>query len=109
VKTLVKEGAVGILKSFVAAVHFVSPLINELAEDSRYLKDLLRETKRSINKGNTYMIAKSVVIAERDRIVSNQQFAHDPPPITLAGTTHTLVCKPKITFLDPFVVMRGVL
>jgi pimeloyl-ACP methyl ester carboxylesterase len=109
VKKLVKEAAVGYLRPFVAGIFFVSPLINELAEGSKYLRTLLRETEQAIKKGQTGLIAKSVAIAERERIVVNQDFAQDPPPVTFAGTTHRLVCKPNANFLDPIDLLRGAL
>jgi hypothetical protein len=107
---LVLESRLGILSSFLSSiVRFSSPLIDELAPESLVLQALRQKTLDAINAGNSpYLIAKKVVFAAKERIVQNVSFLQDPAPLTFAGTTHFSVCKPKLTFLDPIEVLRGV-
>jgi hypothetical protein len=42
-----------------------------------------------------------VIIAEYEKIVRNLTFGDDPPPATIAGATHTSVCKPRMDFRKP--------
>ena len=49
-----------------------------------------------------HLIARKIIIAERERIVSNLPFcAHDPVPVPFRGKYHTTVNKPRPGFLDP--------
>jgi pimeloyl-ACP methyl ester carboxylesterase len=100
----------GFLRSFVTTFRFASPLLDELNPESPMLKALQQKTADAINAGNSqYLIAKKVVIAEQERIVTNLSFLQDPPPVTFSRTTHTSVCKPKDTFLDPIEILSEVL
>lgn len=102
---LIRENT-GILGRVTTAIRYDSPLIDELAPGSEALHDLQEKTINAINAGDgSYLIARQVVIAERERIVQNLTFAKDPPPRAFPGTTHGSVCKPRKTFLDPIDVL----
>ena len=108
---LALESRLGILSSVVSSfIRFSSPLIDELAPGSQELQALQQKTLAAINAGDSpYLIAKKVVFAAKERIVTNLPFPQDPAPITFAGTTHHSVCKPKDTFLDPIDVLSKAL
>jgi pimeloyl-ACP methyl ester carboxylesterase len=90
------------LKLFGSFVRFTSPLIDQLRSDSPHLKQLLDDTIAAIANGNnTHLIAKQVVIASRERIVSNSRFGNDPPAYAIPDTSHITVCKPRKDFLTP--------
>jgi hypothetical protein len=95
-------GAFSFLRLFGAGARFASPLIDQLKPGSADLKTLLDETTAALAGGaNTHLIARKVIIAERERIVKNASFASDPPAIAIPDTTHTTVCKPSSTFILP--------
>lgn len=81
---------------------FKSPLIEQLHPGSYTLNKLLEDTKR-ITEVNpqSCLIAKKVVIAELDNVVSNEPFGDDPLPFTIAGKNHKNVCKPNDDYLFP--------
>jgi pimeloyl-ACP methyl ester carboxylesterase len=97
----------GILSTLLRLIGFgakhASPLIDELQAGGKDLQDLLDETNAALATGNgAALIAKQVVIADRERIVVNRRFAQDPwPPATFAGTNHFTICKPTKAFLFP--------
>jgi pimeloyl-ACP methyl ester carboxylesterase len=100
-----------VLRFALGVAGFQSPLINELAPGSPDLTNLLNKTTQALAQGNSqYLIAQTVVCADRERIVKNLQFAQDPwPPLTFAGTTHSSVCKPSRVFVDPLDALSKVL
>jgi alpha-beta hydrolase superfamily lysophospholipase len=88
-------------------ISFNSPITEQLKPGSQTLKDLLEETNTATkNGGNPHLIAKKVVIAQYDKIVTNERFGNDPPPESIPDTTHTSVCKPKINFLQPISILE---
>ena len=107
---LVQEAAIGTFGILAAYWRFKSPLIDELKEGSALLQTLRERTVHAIQTGySPYLVAKQVVIAEKDRIVSNLPFPFDPPALTLPGTSHCSVCKPHINFLDPIDILSKAL
>jgi pimeloyl-ACP methyl ester carboxylesterase len=98
------------LRFFGAVARFESPLIDQLKPGSPELSALLQETKLACkNGGNSHLKARKVVIAEYERIVRNETFADDPPPVTIPDTEHTTVCKPRADFLRPFELLEEIL
>lgn len=96
------------VKYFQGFARFASPLIDQLAPDSDELKALLNETLSAcVNGRNGHLIARMVVIAEYEKIVTNQTFGNDPPGVAIPDTSHTSVCKPKTGFLDPLTLLEG--
>lgn len=83
-------------------VRFASPLIDQLRPDSAHLAQLRTLTSEALQApGNEHLIAKRVLIAQHERVVSNTTFCSDPEPTSIRGTTHSTVCKPRRDFLDP--------
>lgn len=91
----------GFLRLFSPVIRFQSPLIDALKRDSPTLTKLADDTRASIAAGNTHLIAAKVVLAHYERIVENEPFCDDPPPVSIPDTTHTSVCKPNPHFRDP--------
>ena len=99
--------AIPFLKWFAGPAQYLSPLINQLAPDSDELKSLLSETLLACAEGkNTHLIAKIVVLAEYEKVVTNQTFGNDPPGVAIPGASHTSVCKPRAAFLEPFALLE---
>jgi pimeloyl-ACP methyl ester carboxylesterase len=100
-----------ILRLLGIGAKYASPLINELAAGSQHLQELLSQTRTALAKGgNDYLKAKAVIVAERDRVVENLQFAQDPWPPSSVNADHISVCKPdRNTFLEPLALLSGVL
>jgi len=95
------------LKFFALAARFESPLIDALKRDSPELKTLLNDTMAARKKdANKHLRASKVVIAEYEKIVSNETFADDAAPVTIPNATHTTVCKPKPGFLTPLTLLE---
>jgi pimeloyl-ACP methyl ester carboxylesterase len=92
-----------ILRLMGLGAKHASPLIDELKEGGTDLQLLLDETNKALAAGGgSSLIARKVVIAERERIVVNRRFAQDPwPAATFAGTNHFSICKPTKDFLFP--------
>jgi pimeloyl-ACP methyl ester carboxylesterase len=82
-------------------MRFKSPLIDQLNKNSDELRALRQETARALKAGNcNYLVARRVIHAEYEKIVSNMKFCLVPPAIPFGGD-HFSICKPKGTFLDP--------
>jgi pimeloyl-ACP methyl ester carboxylesterase len=95
------------LHLFSTFARFESPLINQLTPGSTTLNALLAETKQACMGGaNPHLLAHTVVIAEYDRIVMNDSFGDDPPPITIPDTEHINVCKPRFDFRRPLELLE---
>lgn len=102
VADLALETASGLplLSFFVNAARFTSPLIDQLRPDSDELKALREETLAAA-PAHPHLVARSVFIAEYEKIVRNEPFALDPPPVAIAGTNHMDICKPHDGFRRP--------
>jgi pimeloyl-ACP methyl ester carboxylesterase len=95
------------LRFFGALARFDSPLIEQLKPGSTVLNTLLSETVQATRNGaNCHLVAYKVVIAEYEKIVQNEVFAGDPPPVTIPNTGHTTVCKPRSDFMRPFELLQ---
>ncbi|HMP72082.1 MAG TPA: hypothetical protein PKE55_02355 [Kiritimatiellia bacterium] len=93
---------------FSGAARIVSPLIDELnPEKSDLLAKLQQATLDLCSEGqNVHLIARKVVWAERENVVSNQDFGNDPLGHAIKGTTHTSVCKPNAGFRAPLACLE---
>ena len=75
---------------------FHSPLIDQLAPDSLYLKELQARVSAAVgNATSHYLLAKAVLIAQREHVVINLPFPGDPYPIAVPDSDHFSVCKPQ--------------
>jgi pimeloyl-ACP methyl ester carboxylesterase len=90
------------LQPFSVFARFKSPLIEQLGKGSPTLTKLLEDTtKLCAGNANQHLVAKKVVLATRENIVRNDNFGDDPSPVSIPGTTHTSVCKPRGDFAKP--------
>ena len=81
---------------------YSTPLIDQLRIDSRELRELYDHTIEATENGrNQHLNAVRVLIAQHEKVVVNTPFAHDPLPITIAGKSHTDLCKPSYAFPEP--------
>lgn len=88
---------------------FQSPLVDQLMKDSAELRTLGEETRRVLAEGKCHcLVAKTVIHAEHEKIVSNIKFCSDPPAIPFDGD-HFSVCKPNLGFPDPLNVVLAIL
>jgi len=77
------------------------PPLKDLEPGSQALTRLLEETTAEIVRSErtgcscSHLIAQCVVHAEKDRIVSHNAFADDPPLTPLDDLDHLDVCKPE--------------
>jgi pimeloyl-ACP methyl ester carboxylesterase len=95
------------LNFFAAGLSFFSPLIEQLKPGSPILTTLQQETLEARKEGaNPHLVAKKVIIAEYEKVVTNETFGDDPPPDAIPKTTHTTVCKPRLSFLDPLTLLE---
>ena len=95
------------LRLFGIGARFASPLIDALKPNSASLTALLQETMAATQGGaNAHLIASHVVIAEFEKIVSNDRFGNDPRPTAIPDATHTSICKPTRASLDPLRILE---
>ena len=86
----------------LAFTKWLAPVLDELQEDSLFLKDLRNETRTAIASGSAeFLRARAIAICERDRVVNPQSFCpQDAPPIVLMKD-HVSICKPSNQFTAP--------
>jgi len=70
---------------------------------------LQKDTAAQISNGKDSLIAKKVVLGDRDNIVTPNSFLSDPSPKVLRGKDHFEVCKPTSSFRDPLDQLLGLL
>ncbi len=88
-------GASVLFKSFGVTKY---PILIDLQEESRVLKNLKAETLTLLKSGKgDFAKAVSVVWAANENIVINERFCDDALEKQIAGTTHTSVCKPNVS------------
>lgn len=75
---------------------FRSPLIDQLAVGSPYLRELQERVDRAVgNSGDHCLLARRVFIAQHEKVVVNLPFSRDPFPISILKSDHFSVCKPE--------------
>jgi pimeloyl-ACP methyl ester carboxylesterase len=95
------------LRPLIAAGFFLSPSLKDLEVGSVYLNKL-RDDATFIGEHNT-TVAKLVVHASEDRIVTHNTFFRDPPCKPYNRHGHMSCCKPEKDFLDPVLDVAGVI
>jgi pimeloyl-ACP methyl ester carboxylesterase len=89
----------GLLDILVSAVKYKVPILHDLAPGCQTLAILLDETVKALDAGNEpSLVARRVVFGEDDKIVSPNQFASDPVPLTIPSKGHINVCKPTAEY-----------
>jgi pimeloyl-ACP methyl ester carboxylesterase len=89
----------------VPVAMWFSPVLKELKENSQMLQRLRNDTERAIQAAGTasHLVARRVVQAPRDTIVTNVRFCEDPDAEYVeASRTHQTVCKPSLSRPLPF-------
>lgn len=87
----------GLLKvTAKVAKHFL-PVLEDLQKNSSTIATLKNETKElQASQKGLFTKASVVVWAEFEKIVINDDFCDDPPPITIQGKNHLNICCPVL-------------
>jgi pimeloyl-ACP methyl ester carboxylesterase len=106
------------LTTFPPPIKFLGPLARyfvltlEQLIDTSIIIDPLREKHKVLieNKGvMDFTIAKKVVWSSPDRVVINNKFASDPTAVVIDNKSHSAVCKPTNSFIQPFEELESIL
>lgn len=85
----------GLWKLISVAAGYKIPALKELESSSKLLRELEEETLKLItSKIESFTIAKEVIWASYDRVVTPQRFGKDPDATRFPSTNHGNVCKP---------------
>jgi pimeloyl-ACP methyl ester carboxylesterase len=98
VAKLAVEAVTGIrcMQVLASFARFKSPLVDQLAPNSDYLRELQDRVNRLVGiDANHCLLARAVFIAEHEHVVQNLPFSHDPDPIPIQNSDHFSICKPK--------------
>lgn len=82
---------------------FNSPLVEQLGEESPYLASMEERTQTAIRAEGkkSYLVPRSIRIAEYEKIVRNLTFAADPPATPISKKNHMEICKPTESWRVP--------
>lgn len=86
-----------------ALARYKFQVLHDLDESSPTLKRLRTQTKAAIAKGGKHLIARRVVYAGGDTVVNPYDFCQDPSAEFIQNASHTSVCKPSQSFVEPLV------
>lgn len=93
-------GGLGV--AIASFLKFKYPVLRDLEPNSRFLRDLLRQTEDFLAKRkHPHLVARLVAFGDKERVVDTNKFAHDPVPKVYHGKGHFDVCKPSTGFLKP--------
>jgi hypothetical protein len=74
---------------------FFAPVLTDLAEDSDFLKELLKQTE-DLAPANSSLNAPLTFWAWKDKVVVNREFGTDKTPYeNIKGVNHVSICKEK--------------
>jgi pimeloyl-ACP methyl ester carboxylesterase len=104
-------GGFPLVGALVTALHFASPLVEQLAAGSQELQNLEARTQKAIAEDGprSYLVAHKVWIATREQVVVNMPFASDPLPEPFLDCNHMTLCKPSESFPRPFLEVLNAL
>ena len=86
------------------------PIIDDLGPQSQAILNLISDSKSYLGKDSgQFTIAHKVIWADNEIVVHNDQFCSDPAPILIDKKSHTSVCKPTATYLDPYEIVINAL
>lgn len=86
------------------------PIIDDLGPQSQAILNLVSDSERYLGQNNgQFAIAHKVVWAGNEIVVHNDQFCSDPVAILIDKKSHTSVCKPTATYLDPYEIVINAL
>jgi hypothetical protein len=95
----------------LAGLGFITiPVLDDLRPNSQTILNLIADSQVYLNKNTgQFTIAHEVVWANNEIVVHNDQFCNDPVATLIDNKSHTSVCKPKATFLDPYNIVISAL
>jgi pimeloyl-ACP methyl ester carboxylesterase len=77
-------------------------VLQDLEPSAELLRQLREKTEQAIVKeGAAHLQPRTVVLAERDRVINPDAFPCDPVPKMYRGKGHIDVCKPHKDFAEP--------
>jgi pimeloyl-ACP methyl ester carboxylesterase len=79
-----------------------SSFLRQLADDCKELREARTERHASVRH-----LRAAVYHAQNDRVVSQNNFDHDPPFKPVMGQNHRSICKPNETYRDPVEAFRA--
>lgn len=110
VQKLAKEVLSGWTALISPFVTYQYPVYEDLEPGSQFIATLVDETKKLLaDKKYPCNIARKVIWAERDRVVSQINFCDDPDAELVYKKNHVNVCKPDATYTQPVDFLKELL
>ncbi|WP_157082811.1 hypothetical protein [Sphingomonas asaccharolytica] len=99
-KAMLNSGAGSILADAFTFAQIKMPVIDDLAKDSDFLKDLLADSQAAVDNGVDQPVrAEGVIFGQFDNIVINRTFCRDPLADVWDNEDHCSVCRaPQTVF-----------
>lgn len=85
----------------------VAPVLIDLAEDSRTLKELREGTFSALESGNLHLAARGILHCEQDNVVHPNAFCPQDAEADFVQRTHVNICKPDDHYEEPIRILRG--
>lgn len=82
------------------------PCLKDLEEESLTIQDMQRDYKSLDDNIKKKLIAKGIVLGEKDNVVNPNRFQDDPIPVQIKNRGHINMCKPNKGFLTPIDFME---
>lgn len=106
IQKLVTESLPAIGKILSGLGIITIPILDDLKPDSLTIKNLIHDSLHLLkNKQGDFTIATQIIWANREIVVHNEQFCHDPVPVLIDDKSHSSVCKPDETYLTPYQIV----
>jgi len=103
--SLAQQGLTGLtwgMSLFTSAVKYRAQALLDLEPQCQTLQDIESRTQNALTSGNNDgLVARKVLHAESDKVVSPNKFCQDQGTVVLTGRSHTDVCKPTAAYLQP--------
>lgn len=83
-----------LLMDILTFARFRSPVLNDLAEGSDFLKTLAADSRKALKAGTTNpVVAEAVIFGERENVVITKPFCDDPLSLVWQDEDHCSVCR----------------
>jgi pimeloyl-ACP methyl ester carboxylesterase len=110
IQNLVAESLPSVGKILAVLGFLTFPVLDDLRPDSQTIQNLIADSQAYLNQNSgQFTIAHEVVWANNEVVVHNDQFCNDPVATLIDNKSHTSVCKPKATYLDPYNIVINAL
>ncbi|MBX3252720.1 MAG: hypothetical protein KF862_01165 [Chitinophagaceae bacterium] len=110
IQNLVAESLPTVGKILAGLGFLTIPVLDDLRPNSQTIQNLITDSQGHLNQNaGQFTIAHEVVWANNEIVVHNDQFCNDPVATLIDNKSHTSVCKPKATFLDPYNIVVNAL